>query len=99
MSQPGIHHQAHQRGPLDEIEDIIAGGNDWVRFVLNDREFTLKQLSPAAVNGTLIVPVGKVRKMVIGPEYVAAFSVGDQLLWDAAEPIRRILNIVIEDLS
>jgi aspartate-semialdehyde dehydrogenase len=85
--------------PLDEITEIIAGGNDWVRFVPNDRESTLKQLTPAAVNGTLTVPVGRVRKMLMGPEYVAAFSVGDQLLWGAAEPIRRILNIVIEGLS
>jgi aspartate-semialdehyde dehydrogenase len=85
--------------PLDEIEGIIAGGNDWVRLVPNDKAATLEHLTPAAVNGTLTVPVGRVRKMVVGPEYVAAFSVGDQLLWGAAEPIRRILNIVIEDLS
>jgi aspartate-semialdehyde dehydrogenase len=85
--------------PLDEIKDIIAGGNDWVRLVPNDRESTLEHLTPAAVNGTLTVPVGRVRKMLIGPEYVAAFSVGDQLLWGAAEPIRRILNIVIDELS
>jgi aspartate-semialdehyde dehydrogenase len=85
--------------PLDEIADIISGGNDWVRFIPNDKESTLKHLTPAAVNGTLTVPVGRVRKMLMGPEYIAAFSVGDQLLWGAAEPIRRILNIVIEGLS
>jgi len=85
--------------PLDDIEDIIAKGNDWVRLVPNDRESTLKHLTPAAVNGTLTVPVGRVRKMLMGPEYVAAFSVGDQLLWGAAEPIRRILNIVLDELS
>ncbi len=85
--------------PLDEITDIIAWGNDWVRLVPNDRESTLRHLTPAAVNGTLTVPVGRVRKMLMGPDYVAAFSVGDQLLWGAAEPIRRILNIVIDELS
>jgi len=85
--------------PLDEITDIIAGGNNWVKLVPNDRESTLKHLTPAAVNGTLTVPVGRVRKMLMGSEYVAAFSVGDQLLWGAAEPIRRILNIVIDELS
>jgi aspartate-semialdehyde dehydrogenase len=85
--------------PLDETEDIIAGGNDWVRLVPNERESTLRHLTPAAVNGTLTVPVGRVRKMLMGPEYVAAFSVGDQLLWGAAEPIRRILNIVLDELS
>ncbi|MFW6115386.1 MAG: aspartate-semialdehyde dehydrogenase [Thermodesulfobacteriota bacterium] len=84
---------------LDEITGLIAGGNDWVRLVPNDKESTLKQLTPAAVNGTLTVPVGRVRKMLMGPDYVAAFSVGDQLLWGAAEPIRRILNIVIDELS
>jgi aspartate-semialdehyde dehydrogenase len=85
--------------PLDEITEIIEGGNDWVRFIPNDKESTLEHLTPAAVNGKLIVPVGRVRKMLMGPDYVAAFSVGDQLLWGAAEPIRRILNIVIDELS
>jgi len=85
--------------PLDEITDIISDGNDWVRLVSNDKESTLKHLTPAAVNGTLTVPVGRVRKMLMGPDYLAAFSVGDQLLWGAAEPIRRILNIVIDELS
>jgi aspartate-semialdehyde dehydrogenase len=85
--------------PLNEIEDIIVEGNNWVRLVPNDRESTMRHLTPAAVNGTLTVPVGRVRKMLMGPEYVAAFSVGDQLLWGAAEPIRRILNIVLDELS
>jgi aspartate-semialdehyde dehydrogenase len=84
--------------PLDEITDIISGGNNWVRLVPNDKESTLEHLTPAAVNGTLTVPVGRVRKMLMGPEYLAAFSVGDQLLWGAAEPIRRILNIVLDEL-
>ncbi len=85
--------------PLDEVSDMIAKGNHWVQLVPNDKESTLRLLTPAAVNGTLTVPVGRVRKMVMGPEYVAAFTVGDQLLWGAAEPIRRILNIIIEHLS
>jgi aspartate-semialdehyde dehydrogenase len=85
--------------PLDEVSDMIANGNHWVQLVPNDKESTLRVLTPAAVNGTLTVPVGRVRKMVMGPEYVAAFTVGDQLLWGAAEPIRRILNIIIEHLS
>ncbi|MCP4666075.1 MAG: aspartate-semialdehyde dehydrogenase [Deltaproteobacteria bacterium] len=85
--------------PLDEISDMIAKGNPWVKIVPNDRESTLASLTPAAVNGALMVPVGRLRKMLMGPEYVAAFTVGDQLLWGAAEPIRRILRIVIEHLS
>jgi aspartate-semialdehyde dehydrogenase len=85
--------------PIDEISEIIAGANEWVKMIPNDKESTLKCLSPAAVSGTLTVPVGRLRKMNLGPEYIAAFSVGDQLLWGAAEPIRRILNIVIEYLS
>jgi aspartate-semialdehyde dehydrogenase len=85
--------------PLDEIAEMIEKGNQWVRFVSNDKETTLESLTPAAVSGTLSVPVGRLRKMLMGPEYVTAFTVGDQLLWGAAEPIRRILNIVIEHLS
>ena len=85
--------------PVDEAVDMIANANDWVKIIPNDKESTLKYLSPAAVSGTLDIPVGRVRKMNLGPEYLAAFSVGDQLLWGAAEPIRRILNIVIEHLS
>ncbi|MFC1869154.1 aspartate-semialdehyde dehydrogenase [Thermodesulfobacteriota bacterium] len=85
--------------PLDEASDMIARGNQWVKLVPNNKESTLKELTPAAVNGTLTVPVGRMRKMRIGPEYLAAYSVGDQLLWGAAEPVRRILNIVIDYLS
>ena len=85
--------------PIDEISEMIENGNQWVKFVSNDKEYTLQALTPAAVNGTLTIPVGRLRKMLMGPEYVAAFTVGDQLLWGAAEPIRRILNIIIEDLS
>jgi len=85
--------------PLDEVSEMIAKGNQWVKLVPNDKESTLQFLTPAAVNGTLTIPVGRLRKMLMGPEYVAAFTVGDQLLWGAAEPIRRILNILIEHLS
>jgi aspartate-semialdehyde dehydrogenase len=85
--------------PIDKVAEIIQNGNPWVTLVPNDKDSTLKNLTPAAVNGTLTVPVGRLRKMLLGPEYVAAFTVGDQLLWGAAEPIRRILNIVIEHLS
>jgi len=80
---------------LDEITDMIASANEWVKVVPNTKEATVKQLSPAAVSGTLAVPVGRIRKMNMGPNYLAAFTVGDQLLWGAAEPIRRILNIVV----
>jgi len=85
--------------PLDEIIGKVSRGNEWVQFVPNDKESTLRYLTPAAVSGTLTVPVGRMRKMLLGPEYLAAFSCGDQLLWGAAEPIRRIMNIVIEFLS
>ena len=80
--------------PLAEIERILAGGNDWVRLVKNDRESSIRELSPAAVSGRLDVPIGRVRKLAMGGEYIAAFTVGDQLLWGAAEPIRRMLRIL-----
>ena len=80
--------------PLADIEAMIAGGNGWVRVVPNEKPATLRELSPAAVTGTLTVPVGRIRKMTLGPEFLTLFTVGDQLLWGAAEPIRRIFNIV-----
>lgn len=82
--------------PLDVLIDLIAEGNDWVEVVPNEKEATLKYLTPAAVNGNLKVPVGRIHKMIMGPEFLTAFTSGDQLLWGAAEPIRRMLNIVIE---
>ncbi|MGZ5093967.1 MAG: aspartate-semialdehyde dehydrogenase [Burkholderiales bacterium] len=82
--------------PLGEIEATIAGGNPWVKVVPNEREATLKELTPAAVTGSLSVPVGRLRKLPMGGEYLAAFTVGDQLLWGAAEPLRRMLRIVLE---
>ncbi|MCP4138257.1 MAG: aspartate-semialdehyde dehydrogenase [bacterium] len=85
--------------PLGELEDIISSANEWVKFIPNSKEETLKELTPAAASGTLTVPVGRVRKLNIGPEYLTAFSVGDQLLWGAAEPVRRMLNIVREKIG
>jgi len=82
--------------PLAKIEQIIAKGNEWVELVPNNKEMSLAKLTPAYATGTLKVPVGRVRKMNLGPEYLTAFSVGDQLLWGAAEPVRRILNIVLD---
>ena len=81
---------------LDEIHGIISAHNDWVKVVPNDREITMKELTPAAVTGTLTVPVGRMRKLNMGPQYLSAFTVGDQLLWGAAEPLRRMLRILIE---
>ena len=78
-----------------EIEKAIAGANEWVRLVPNDKKATLAQLTPAAVNGTLDIPVGRLRKMTLGPEYLTCFTVGDQLLWGAAEPVRRMLMILL----
>lgn len=82
--------------PLDEIEGALAGANEWARVIPNEEGVTRQMLSPAAVTGTLDVPVGRIRKLGMGPEYLGAFSVGDQLLWGAAEPLRRILNILRE---
>ncbi len=80
--------------PLAEIERLISGGNEWVRFVKNDRDSSIRELSPAAVSGKLDIPIGRVRKLAMGGEYLSAFTVGDQLLWGAAEPIRRMLRIL-----
>jgi aspartate-semialdehyde dehydrogenase len=82
--------------PLDEIEDILAASNSWVRVIPNQRESTLKELTPAAVTGKLTIPVGRMRKLTMGGEYLSAFTVGDQLLWGAAEPLRRMLRILVE---
>ncbi len=82
--------------PLDEINDIIASHNQWVKLVPNTREASMHELTPAAVTGSLTIPVGRLRKMSMGPEYLSAFTVGDQLLWGAAEPLRRMLRIVLD---
>jgi aspartate-semialdehyde dehydrogenase len=82
--------------PLDELNDIIASNNQWVKLVPNTREASMKDLTPAAVTGSLTIPVGRLRKMQMGGEYLSAFTVGDQLLWGAAEPLRRMLRIVLD---
>lgn len=84
--------------PLKEIEEIIASHNSWVEMIPNIKEETLAKLTPASVSGTLRIPVGRLRKMNMGPEYITAFTVGDQLLWGAAEPLRRMLQILREKL-
>ncbi len=90
----GITVKLNKNVPLDEIYDIMTGANDWVKVIPNDPDRTIRELTPAAVTGTLDIPVGRIRKMNIGPEYLTLFTVGDQLLWGAAEPVRRMLNIV-----
>ncbi len=82
--------------PLTDVIDIIASSNEWVKVIPNERDVTIRKLTPSAVAGTLDIPVGRIRKMNIGEEYLTCFTVGDQLLWGAAEPIRRILNIVVD---
>jgi aspartate-semialdehyde dehydrogenase len=81
--------------PLGEIESLIAGGNPWVRVVRNDRDSSIRELSPAAVSGQLTVPIGRLRKLAMGGEYLSAFTVGDQLLWGAAEPLRRTMRFLL----
>ena len=80
--------------PLPEIEAMLAAGNDWVRVVPNTREESIRRLTPAAVTGSLEVPIGRLRKLAMGGEYLGAFTVGDQLLWGAAEPLRRMVRIL-----
>ena len=82
--------------PLADIEAMIAADNAWVKVVPNTREATLKDLTPVAVTGTMTIPVGRLRKMAMGPQYLGAFTIGDQLLWGAAEPLRRMLRILLE---
>jgi aspartate-semialdehyde dehydrogenase len=81
--------------PLPEIEQLIAGANPWVRVVKNDRESSIRELSPAAVSGSLYVPIGRLRKLAMGGDYLSAFTVGDQLLWGAAEPLRRTMRLLL----
>jgi aspartate-semialdehyde dehydrogenase len=82
--------------PMDEIEGMLAEAHDWVKVVPNRREESLAELTPAAVTGKLTVPVGRLRKLPMGEDYLAAFSVGDQLLWGAAEPLRRMVRILLD---
>ncbi len=81
--------------PLNEIEQMLAEANPWAKVVPNEREISMRELTPAAVTGTLVTPVGRLRKLAMGGEYLSAFTVGDQLLWGAAEPLRRMLRILI----
>ncbi len=85
-----------QSVPLDEIHDMLASANAWVKVVPNEREISMRELTPAAVTGTLTVPVGRLRKLNMGGEYLTAFTCGDQLLWGAAEPLRRMLRILLD---
>jgi len=82
--------------PMDEIHQMLAESNQWVKVIQNDKQVSMDELSPAAVTGSLNVPIGRLRKMNMGNEYLSAFTVGDQLLWGAAEPLRRMLNILLE---
>jgi aspartate-semialdehyde dehydrogenase len=84
--------------PLDEVTDILREGSKWAKVIPNQRDITMKELTPVAVTGTLDIPVGRLRKMSMGPEYLSAFTVGDQLLWGAAEPLRRMLRIALGEL-
>jgi aspartate-semialdehyde dehydrogenase len=82
--------------PLSEVEGLLAGANEWVKVVPNEKHATLRDLTPTAVSGTLTVPVGRLKKLSMGGEYLQAFTVGDQLLWGAAEPLRRMLRILLD---
>ena len=84
--------------PMDEIADIVTQGTAWAKFVPNTKDDTLRALSPVSVTGTLDIPVGRMRKLSMGPEYLGAFTIGDQLLWGAAEPLRRMLRITLGEL-
>ncbi len=84
--------------PMDEINDVVRAGTEWARLVPNDKESSMRALTPVAVTGTLDIPVGRLRKLSMGPEYLSAFTVGDQLLWGAAEPLRRMLRIALGNL-
>lgn len=82
--------------PVDEITDILKNHNQWAKVVPNTKEDSVRDLTPAAVSGSLTIPVGRLRKLEMGNDYLSAFTVGDQLLWGAAEPLRRMLRIILE---
>ena len=84
--------------PMADVESILGEANDWVQVIANNRDDSMNMMSPAVVSGSLNIPVGRLRKMNMGPEYLSAFTVGDQLLWGAAEPLRRMMNIVLGEL-
>jgi aspartate-semialdehyde dehydrogenase len=91
-----LHFKLTRDVPLADIEAMIAADNDWVKVVPNERDATLRDLTPVAVTGTMSIPVGRLRKLAMGPQHLAAFTVGDQLLWGAAEPLRRMLRLLLE---
>ncbi len=84
--------------PLAEVEQLLARGNEWVKVIPNTREASIRELSPARISGTMAVPIGRLRKLAMGPEYLSAFTVGDQLLWGAAEPLRRMVRLLLNKL-
>jgi aspartate-semialdehyde dehydrogenase len=84
--------------PLGEVERLLARGNEWVRVIPNNRDASIRELSPARISGTMAVPIGRLRKLAMGPEYLSAFTVGDQLLWGAAEPLRRMVRLLLNKL-
>ncbi len=92
----GLTLKLKKKAPLDEIEEMIGMAHDWVKLIPNTKEATLKDLSPAATSGTLAIPIGRLRKLSLGEEYLNAFTVGDQLLWGVAEPLRRMLRLILE---
>jgi aspartate-semialdehyde dehydrogenase len=95
LPQPGQTIKLRQDLPLAEIESLIAGAHEWVKLVPNRRDESVRELTPAAVTGKLGIPVGRIRKLAMWPQYISAFTVGDQLLWGAAEPLRRMLRILL----
>ena len=84
--------------PLAEVEQLLARGNEWVKVIPNNREASIRELSPARISGSMAVPIGRLRKLAMGPEYLSAFTVGDQLLWGAAEPLRRMVRLLLNKL-
>ena len=82
--------------PAEEIEELLDNANEWAYVVPNRKEESIAELSPAKISGTRRIPIGRIRKLAMGPEYISAFTVGDQLLWGAAEPLRRMLRILCE---
>ena len=91
-----LHFKLTRDVPLADIEALLAADNEWVRVVPNEREATLRELTPVAVTGTMTIPVGRLRKLAMGPLHLTAFTIGDQLLWGAAEPLRRMLRLLLE---
>jgi aspartate-semialdehyde dehydrogenase len=91
-----LHFKLTRDVPLADIEAMIAANNPWAKVVPNEREATLRQLTPVAVTGTMDIPVGRIRKLAMGPQHLGAFTIGDQLLWGAAEPLRRMLRLLLE---